>query len=121
MKLAVAPAAAVTESMWDFDEIDTITGKGARVGHVVGWGVGWGGRIRTFNLLIQSQLRYRCATPQAERLILRTAREPLRRLRRHLPMNGGGTYSRLMTTSGFLPEPSARTVILIETVSSIPI
>ena len=25
---------------------------------------GWGGRIRTFNLLIQSQLRYRCATPQ---------------------------------------------------------
>ena len=28
-----------------------------------GWG-GWGGRIRTFNLLIQSQLRYRCATPQ---------------------------------------------------------
>jgi hypothetical protein len=27
--------------------------------------VGWGGRIRTFNLLIQSQLRYRCATPQA--------------------------------------------------------
>ncbi len=26
--------------------------------------VGWGGRIRTFNLLIQSQLRYRCATPQ---------------------------------------------------------
>ena len=27
-------------------------------------GGGWGGRIRTFNLLIQSQLRYRCATPQ---------------------------------------------------------
>ena len=27
---------------------------------------GWGGRIRTFNLLIQSQLRYRCATPQNE-------------------------------------------------------
>ena len=28
---------------------------------------GWGGRIRTFNLLIQSQLRYRCATPQQAR------------------------------------------------------
>ena len=107
MKLAAAPAAAVTESMWDFDEIDTITGKGARVGHVVGWGLGWGGRIRTFNLLIQSQLRYRCATPQAERLILKTARQQL--------------YSRLMTTSGFLPEPSARTVILIDTDSSAPI
>src|SRR5450759_4010949 len=25
---------------------------------------GWGGRIRTFNLLIKSQLRYRCATPK---------------------------------------------------------
>src|SRR5690242_20150831 len=37
--------------------------------------VGWGGRIRTFNLLIQSQLRYRCATPQIRarrRTILRT-------------------------------------------------
>ena len=31
-------------------------------------GIGWGGRIRTFNLLIQSQLRYRCATPQASDL-----------------------------------------------------
>ena len=31
---------------------------------VAGGGSGWGGRIRTFNLLIQSQLRYRCATPQ---------------------------------------------------------
>ena len=25
---------------------------------------GWGGRIRTFNLPVQSRLRYRCATPQ---------------------------------------------------------
>jgi hypothetical protein len=32
-------------------------------------GGGWGGRIRTFNLLIQSQLRYRCATPQVSRLL----------------------------------------------------
>src|SRR5438445_11640045 len=31
-------------------------------------GVGWGGRLRTFNLLIQSQLRYRCATPQTRGL-----------------------------------------------------
>src|SRR5438128_2408965 len=41
---------------------------------------GWGGRIRTFNLLIQSQLRYRCATPQvlgrgAGRIILRRRRD----------------------------------------------
>src|SRR6266567_4088241 len=33
------------------------------------WG-GWGGRIRTFNLLIQSQLRYRCATPQLNNFAL---------------------------------------------------
>src|SRR6266513_2329575 len=37
----------------------------ARAGlHFIGQLGGWGGRIRTFNLLIQSQLRYRCATPQ---------------------------------------------------------
>jgi hypothetical protein len=29
-------------------------------------GVGWGGRIRTFDLLIQSQAPYRLATPQRE-------------------------------------------------------
>lgn len=28
--------------------------------------VGWGGRIRTFDLLIQSQAPYRLATPQRE-------------------------------------------------------
>ena len=40
---------------------------GVRLHRVVaGKDVGWGGRIRTFNLLIQSQLRYRCATPQRD-------------------------------------------------------
>ena len=28
--------------------------------------IGWGGRIRTFGLLIQSQAPYRLATPQRE-------------------------------------------------------
>src|SRR5438552_12208716 len=76
--------------------------------------VGWGGRIRTFNLLIQSQLRYRCATPQvapsshAGRTILRTSRRRAR-------------YSRVITTSGLRLEPSVWTVILIETGSLFPI
>src|SRR5713226_3118849 len=39
-------------------ELTEIPNTGAFIGG------GLGGRIRTFNLLIQSQLRYRCATPQ---------------------------------------------------------
>ena len=48
---------------------------------------GWGGRIRTFNLLIQSQLRYRCATPQG----LLSRRASLFQL---LPGGGGPTPGR---------------------------
>ena len=64
--------------------------------------VGWGGRIRTFNLLIQSQLRYRCATPQA-RAASNSKDAPER------------VYSRVMTTSGFSLVLSARTDIRIDT------
>src|SRR5690348_4296538 len=55
-------------------------GKGREhLGALVGTtrGSGWGGRIRTFNLLIQSQLRYRCATPQRGAPILRSGRDRL--------------------------------------------
>jgi hypothetical protein len=58
MKFKDAPAGLqgyVTESMWGFDEIDAFTGERRASRHLVGWG----GRIRTFNLLIQSNTRYR--------------------------------------------------------------
>ena len=44
--------------------------------HPTGHGVGWRGRIRTFDLLIQSQAPYRLATRHCERRILAHGRAP---------------------------------------------
>ena len=80
---------------------------------------GWGGRIRTFNLLIQSQLRYRCATPQTR---ARGGRATHSKERIRSSLERVGSYrSRLMTTSGLRPEPSDLTVIRIESDSPEPI
>src|SRR5690348_11138564 len=87
---------------------------------IPGGGCGWGGRIRTFNLLIQSQLRYRCATPQSlrihsGRLILRMAGGKLfprdddvrllaLALRAHRHSNGHGLLSAHQTSKSLLHE-----------------
>jgi hypothetical protein len=92
-------------------EMELAPGASDRGGEKVVGG-GWGGRIRTFNLLIQSQLRYRCATPQR---LFPNASRATHSKRRPVACR----YSRVITTFGFSLDPG-RTVIRIEKGSPVP-